>query len=88
MFVDKAAYVFLSSWVFGSMGLAGACPFRDLPDSKRILASCGSQAGLPAFTLVGEEGGRAASLCTREGRTKDLGADRGKWKTRNATLGT
>lgn len=27
-----------------------------MPDSKRILASCGSQAGLPAFTLVGEEG--------------------------------
>lgn len=65
MFVDKLPTYprasFLSPRVFGSLGLPlETCLFGDLPDSKRILVSCGSQAGLPAclpaITLVGEEG--------------------------------
>lgn len=63
MCVDKLPFILgISECGAGS----GACPFRDLPDSKRILASCGSRTGLPALTRVGE--GRVGLLLFVPGR--------------------
>lgn len=76
------------SRVFGSMGLALGTVSSEICLVLRgfWLPVVPRQTCLPLPSWGG--GGRAASLCAREGRAKRLGVDEGKCKTRNATLAT